>query len=184
MCRSPLLLLLPLVLVACSSGSDKDGADDSGSGSGSDDAGDFAPQEGTWEGGEFTYDDACGLGLGNDSEDEERVLVTLTMDADGGGFTIVDEEEEDPIICVLDGQSFTCETPEGDMEDTDFSEYGYVALVTMDQVMGGDFSSETAGELRMVIDVSCEGADCAEVAEMMDLDMPCTSIMSVPLLAG
>jgi hypothetical protein len=184
MYRSSLFLLLPLVLVACSSGSDKGGADDSGSGS--DDAGDFAPQEGTWEGAEFTYDDACRLGLEPEpGEEEEAIVVTLTMDADGGGFTIVDEEDEDdPITCVLDGQSFTCATPEGDMEDIDFADVGLDAVMMIDQAMGGDFSSETAGELRMVIDVGCEGADCAEVAEMIEIDMPCTSLMSVPLTAG
>jgi hypothetical protein len=70
------------------------------------------------------------------------------------------------------------------MEDMDFAEMGLDALVTMDQALGGDFSSETAGELRMVIDVGCVGADCAEVAEMIEIDMPCTSLMSVPLTAG
>jgi hypothetical protein len=191
MYRSSLFLLLPLVLVACSGGSDK-GADDTGSasddtGAGSSIDGAFAPQEGIWEGGDFKYDDACGLGLGDDSEDEQ-IRVTLTMDADGGGFIIVDEDEVDgdsePMICTLDGQAFSCEIGEDDVEDTDFSEMGFDAVMTMDQTMGGDFSSATVGEIRMVIDVGCEGADCAEVAEMIEIDMPCTSSMSVPLLAG
>jgi hypothetical protein len=185
------LLLLPLILIACPGGSGKavddtgSASDDTGAGSSIDGA--FAPQEGSWEGGDFKYDDACGLGLADDSEDEQ-IRVTLTMDEDGGGFTIVDEDEEggdsDPLICALDGQSFTCETPDDDMEDSDFADAGFDAVMTMDQVLGGDFSSESAGELRMVIDVGCEGADCAEVAEMIEIDMPCTSSMSVPLLAG
>jgi hypothetical protein len=35
----------------------------------------------------------------------------------------------------------------------------------------------------MVFDVTCEGEDCADVAEMMELDIPCTSLMSMPLTA-
>jgi hypothetical protein len=181
MYRSSLLLLLPLVLVACSSGSDKGGADDSGSGRHS--VGDFAPQEGTWAAGEPVYDDACGLGLGEDSEDEPT-SVTLAMDADGGGFTLADEEDDEPMICTLDGQSFTCEVSGDDLGETDFADAGFDAVMMIDQTMGGDFSSETQAEFRMVIDVTCEGADCAEVSEMIGIDMPCTSLMSLPLTAG
>jgi hypothetical protein len=173
-----LSLLLTLALMGCPS-ADKSGGTDSGEG----DAADFAPQEGTWAAGEFVYDDACGLGIEDDSEDDPSSII-LEMDADGGGFTIGEEEDDEPMICTLDGQSFTCEVSEDDEFEEDFAEAGLDAVVRFDQTIGGDFSSETQAEFRMVVDVTCEGEDCADVAEMMELDMPCTSLMSVPLTAG
>lgn len=173
-----LSLLLTLALMGCPS-ADKSSDIDSGES----DAAGFAPQEGTWEGGEFVYDDACELGLADD-DDDDSIASTLTMDADGGGFTITeagDDEDDDAIICTLDGMSFVCDN--GETEETDFAEHGYDAVMTVDQSVGGEFFSETEAELRMEIDINCEGADCAEVAELTEIDMPCTSLMSVPLTA-
>jgi hypothetical protein len=173
-----LSLLLTLALMGCPSADKSSGIDSAGGGG----AADFAPQEGTWAAGEIVYDDACGLGMEDDSEDVPNSII-LEMDADGGGFTISEEEDDEPMICTLDGQSFTCEVSEDDEFEEDFAEADLDAVVRFDQTIGGDFSSETQGELRMVFDVTCEGEDCADVAEMMELDIPCTSLMSMPLTA-
>lgn len=172
-----LSLLLTLGLMGCPSAGKSSDIDSGGSG-----AADFAPQEGTWAAGEIVYDDACGLGMEDDSEDDPSSVI-LEMDADGGGFTIREEGDDEPMICTLDGQSFTCEVSEDDIGHYDLAEAGLDAVVRFDQTLGGEFSSETQGEFRMVYDVTCEGEDCADAVDMMELDMPCTSLMSVPLTA-
>jgi hypothetical protein len=142
--------------------------------------GDFAPQEGLWERGDVTEDDGCGFGgIGGGDTGGENV-ATIAVSDDGEEFTI-DTGDSDPITCTLDDQSYTCEG--GSSEEVDYAEYGYDAVATISSTVGGEFSSETEGTFEVSVSVSCDGADCAEVAELSESTYPCTSSASWPISA-
>ena len=124
--------------------------------------GSFTPNAGTWTVDSVeTVENTCNM------EVDAEAGGTMTLDYIDDGFTLT-SGEDDPMNCILDGKNFDCEAEDQavDQSDSDF-------ILSIDFTISGSFSSETAMELGTRVDMSCEGADCAEYEEMAEQTFPC-----------
>ncbi len=167
--RSPRLLLpvlaaLALLAPACDGGEDEDG-DGGGDAGGSAD-----PESGTWafSGGPIS-DDTC---MYEDVYVDPPGSFTLTNNGDGT-FTI--DDSENVFDCTLSGASFTCPSRLTGTVDVgeEFGVPGVEALLSYNVEVSGDFGSDTSLSGRQDVEVTCEGANCADLADLADLTLPC-----------
>lgn len=69
------------------------------------------------------------------------------------------------VICALDGFSFQCPFTEIDATQ-DYSDQGRDAVFLVDAEMDGEWITSTTVAGTMSIETTCEGDDCAEMAEL------------------
>ncbi len=157
-------LIVSLLLVACGSGKSDD----------------FAPQEGGWTAVVTEIDNNCGDDMASDMDDTDAIILAQT---DGGkGFSLTPDNgdtgfTEPDMFCTLDGQDYSCETAEDSTMTYDWSGTGADAVTTQTASFYGSFASETEGEIVWEINVTCEGTDCAELAEAIGAtSLPCTLV--------
>ncbi|MCB9745426.1 MAG: hypothetical protein H6740_22800 [Alphaproteobacteria bacterium] len=175
--RSPLLLLLIPLALACG---EKDG-DDSGADSAPPET--FAPAEGHWSvDQEEVTQDTCGFfeseGDTADTGPEEPDGFTLTLNSEAT-FTIdQDAEDGENFACALDtgDRSFAC-APEEMRQDIGGSARDAEALFT--QTVTGQFGSESSVDVSVDFLVTCEGDDCAELEAFLEISFPCEANLSL-----
>jgi len=149
---------------------------------------DFTIQEGPWTATLISVDDACQMGLADNVGDTNDYIIELVDDGDA--FTVTpdtsDSGQMDPdFTCTLEDNDFVCE-PEGEAGDTmDWRDSGVDAIVQSTYTFSGDFSSETTGTFNIEIQLTCEGSQCGEMAESMEVgSFPCASTQAFSTSAG
>lgn len=162
------LIFVALFLLACG---DKD-ADDTASRDGSGD--DFVPTEGDW-----TLDDpsvhvdTCNVeehlgpyGEGSTSTLQMTAATTFDLTDQGG--------EVD--ACTLTGLSFACDT-QSTADDTP-SDSGFDAVMLVESTTSGSFSDADTVTIQTVVQMDCEGTDCAAIEMMLGGPFPCDLTLS------
>lgn len=171
MMTSRTYLTAALFLVACGSGKSDD----------------FAPQEGSWTAVVTEIDSNCGDDMASDMGDTDAIILALT---DGGkGFSLGPDNDdtgftEPDMFCTLDAQDYSCETVEDSTMTYDWSGTGADAVTTQTASFYGSFASETEGDIVWEINVTCQGTDCAKLAEAIGAtSLPCTLVETRSLTA-
>lgn len=177
------MLILVMALVAC--GPDTDDTEDT-----SEDA--FKPIYGTWHVDSVeTVEDGCGFDDGDDEDtgDED------TGDGEDDEFQITDNrdgtfqlqsQDDDPesndmdVACTLTGKDFTCEVWTIDEQDVSSMD----ARVSITAAITGSFSDDVTLTATQVVDVSCTGEDCDDLAELSELTLPCQTTALVEASAA
>jgi hypothetical protein len=164
-------LMVSLLLLAC----------------GSSKSDDFVPQEGDWTAVVTAIDNTCSKDMANDMGDTDGIILALT---DGGeGFSLAPDNgdtglTEPDMFCTLDGQDYTCETAGESSQTYDWSGTGADAVTTQTDTFSGSFGSEATGTMLWQISVTCQGSDCAELADAMGASsFPCDLIETRSLTA-
>lgn len=159
----PLLSALALAAPACDGGEDEDGGGSGGGGS-------VEPADGTWvfSGGPIS-DDTC---MVDDVYVDPPGTFTLVNNGDGT-FTINDGENT--FDCTLSGASYTCPSRLTGTVDVgaDSGLPGAEAVLSYNVEVSGDFDSDTSMSGRQDIEVTCEGANCSDLADLFMTSLPC-----------
>ncbi len=157
------MLLMPLALIACGDKTE-DTAGEEG------DAVTVEPQEGGWTmtSIEFTSD-TCGMeDEGDTGEVDNTAALNLTKNDDGSYTLLLDEELS--FACSVSGSDFSCE-PAVMTESEQDADMTFTQTFTL----GGVFASNTELNGDVGMDMTCEGADCAMLAEV-GFTMPCSMV--------
>lgn len=140
----------------------------------------FTPSEGLWLVDVTITEDSCGFFSGEeggmDTAEESADEMTLTNTGDGsfsvtmdGGTDENGQEMEDYVFtCSLLGKSFTCDPSTNSFEITPDS------IISQSMNFSGSFSSAIVFSGNTQIDVSCEGTDCAGLADF-GFELPCSA---------
>ena len=164
------------LLIAC-------GGDKSDTGSDADSSAEaFAPTAGQWSWGgtEYTTDD-CQLEADFPAATIDATLWDLVLTDDG--FSLDNEVwTDDPIQCVVTGMDFSCTSigeaiPEAWPEGSE-NEGAPDAIFTTTGTVTGSFEDAETGSVGTVAEITCEGADCAELGEERGRPTPCTTELS------
>lgn len=131
----------------------------------------FEPEAGTYNMEMTIIDDGCGLDIADDpdtgdvGEDDDTTEIELSED---GSTVTIDED----MVCDRDGNAFSCALSQ---EIFDATEMGMDGLVSLSQTIEAEWSDATSFDGDLVFSLSCEGADCADVSDMMEMTLPCSS---------
>lgn len=159
------MLLMPLALMACG-----DKTDDTSTEEGGEETTSIEPQDGSWTMTALeTTEDTCGMEEGDTgSADNDSDPLTLTNNADGTFSLAIDEDIT--FTCSLSGSDFTCDPVVMSEEDAEMN-------MTFNQTfnLSGMFSSNTALDANVDIEMSCEGEGCA-MLEQFGMTMPCNMV--------
>ena len=154
------MLLMPLALMACGDKTE-DTAGEEG------ETVTVEPQEGGWTmtSIEFTTD-TCGMDEGGDTgAADDTAALNLTKNDDGSYSLLLDEDLT--FACSLSGSDFSCDPLVMSEEDSDMD-----MTFTQTFNIGGVFASNTEFNGDVGMDMTCEGADCAMLADF-GMTMPC-----------
>ena len=156
------MLLMPLALMACG-----DKTEDT-----SEEGGETAvqPQEGAWTMSEIDFiSDTCGFEDGpgdTGSSEPETSTMNLTLNEDGSYGLLVDDELT--FSCALSGSAFTCDPLEVSEAEPD-SDMTFISTFNI----SGTFTTNTAFNGDVGMDMACDGADCAMLADF-GMTLPCS----------
>lgn len=161
----PLLAALALIVPACDGGDDEDSG-----GSGGDSGGSADPQDGTWvfSGGPLS-DDTC---MVQDVYVDPPGTFTLANNGDGT-FSINDGENV--FECSLDGAAYSCPSRLTGTVDVgaDSGLPGAEAVLSYNVSVSGTFDSDTSMSGRQDVEITCEGANCSDLADLYMTSLPC-----------
>lgn len=156
------MLLMPLALMACG-----DKTEDTAE---TEDETTVQPQEGAWTMSEIDFSsDTCGFEDGPDdtgSDESEDSMMNLTLNEDGSYGLLVDDELT--FSCALSGSTFTCDTLEVSESEPD-SDMTFISTFNI----SGTFTTNTDFNGDVGMDMACDGADCAMLAEF-GMTLPCS----------
>ena len=156
------MLLIPLALMACGDKTE-DTAEEGGEAT-------VQPQEGAWTMSEIAFiSDTCGFDDGPDdtgSNGSEASMMNLTLNTDGSYSLEVDEELD--FSCNLSGQEFTCDTLEMSESEPD-ADMTFISTFNI----SGTFTTNTAFNGDVGMEMTCDGADCEGLAEF-GMNLPCS----------
>ena len=155
------MLLMPLALMACGDKTE-DTAGEEG------ETVTVEPQEGGWTMTDLEFTtDTCGMDEGDTGSSEpEPAALNLTANADGSYTLVLDDEIS--LTCNMSGADFACDPLSMTEEDQDPN-----MVLTQTITINAVFSSNTAFNGDVGMEMSCEGSDCAMLAEF-GMTMPCS----------
>lgn len=142
----------------------------------------FEPEAGTYDLEMTVIDDGCGLDTPDEADTgdvgEDDGTTEIELAEDGSTVTI-----DGDMVCDRDGNAFSCALSE---EMFDATEMGMDGVVNLSQTMEAAWSDATSFDGDLVFSLSCEGADCADVGDMMEMTLPCstTGTFSGTMAAG
>lgn len=143
--------------------------------------GSFVPTAGSWDGGAVTVvSDTCTSADDTDEPDMSESGGFDLVDNGDGTFTITSDGGDDPIVmsCALSGKDFTCDPF---TQTFPMSEDGSLTMVV---TLTGSFSDESTMTATSTLAQSCEGGDCADMAEMIGATWPCVTTYTTSATAG
>ncbi|HJN76730.1 MAG TPA: hypothetical protein QGF58_22565 [Myxococcota bacterium] len=134
----------------------------------------FAPTWGDWltVDGETT-DDTCNF---EDDDTGAPGGSTITLaDAGEGAFTVTVQGDEgvQTFTCALSEMDFSCDTQTVLTIDASDLDPEWDAIITGTATPMGSFSDENTMSGQQVVETTCAGEDCEEVATTAGLTIPC-----------
>ena len=156
-------LVLCLALIACSSNNDPNGGDDAPAEvDASMTGGSVTPLVGAWFYDEVTpVSSTCPASISNGTGSFAIDIASSTM------FRIVPGDGTAPFTCTLSGKAFDCPNRAAATEDY---RPAVDAVVTVNAIANGTFSSSTQASGRQKATVTCTGTQCSATGA----SFPCT----------
>jgi len=158
------MLLMPLALMACGDKTEDTATNEDGETTETA----IEPQEGGWTMTDLEFTtDTCGMDEGDTGSSEpEPAALNLTANADGSYTLVLDDEIS--LTCNMSGADFACDPLSMTEEDQDPN-----MVLTQTITINAVFSSNTAFNGDVGMEMSCEGSDCAMLADF-GMTMPCS----------
>lgn len=144
------LLVLPVLLMACG----------------------FEPEAGTYDLELTVVDNGCDMDFEGEPDTGDAGNEGLTTDvelAEDGSTVTLDGD----FVCDRDGNGFLCEVTEPVLDASVDIDPDMEGIISFTQMMDGDWSDATSFDGNFSFAFVCEGADCEDVAAMVEMDLPC-----------
>mgnify|MGYP003960143035 FL=1 len=155
------MLLMPLALMACGDKTEDTATEEAVEAT-------IEPQEGGWTMTDLEFTtDTCGMTEEDTGSSElEPATLDLTKNTDGTYTLILDDDMS--LTCNIGGADFACDPLSMTDEDQDPN-----MVLTQTMSINAVFSSNTAFNGDVGMEMSCEGSDCAMLADF-GMTMPCS----------
>lgn len=140
----------------------------------------FTPDDGSWVVTETeVLEDGCSLG---DHLDRGEPGSTLELtNEDSPYFQMLFSSGEEPISCEFsDEMDYECDTS-SQIDDLP-ADYGLDALIYADLTTDGFFEDEQAMRMETLVEMVCEGPDCAWITLLLGTEFPCSMVVASDLV--
>jgi hypothetical protein len=132
----------------------------------------FEPEAGTYDLELTVVDNGCDMDFEGESDTGDAGDEGMTTDvelAEDGSTVTLDGE----IVCARSGNGFTCEESEQVLDASADIDPEMEGIISFTQIMDAQWSDATSFDGDFSFAFVCEGADCEDVAAMVEMDLPC-----------